>query len=1331
MSRLIFEARRRLPAPEVRKGTITIEAPPSLPRLVPPSLLRRVLPYLIVILIVGMIVALVATGMRLISPTTLFFPFVLLLAATAMYRGSDNKLRTEEVDAERADYLRYLSVVRDNVRAQADAQRAALEWSHPDPELLAAIPGTRRQWERDPHDGDFLVLRAGLHDAPLSTALRVKDAVDDVDLEPVAHTTLRGLLDVHRTVRAVPAGIDLAKVCRITVLGDPDEVRDALRAWVAQAVTWHDPAVLGVALATPDLEAPDWSWLKWLPHSDIPGQADGVGPARYLATGAAELRALLAPALDDRDPFPGAVSGKHLLIVLDDPEVNPDDVLSRAGAAGVTLVHRSDKEPHREQYSDPERPILKVADGKILRWQSGGWQPYVQTADAFSAAAATHLARRLARWDSNPDQARTAASGASTFTTLFGIPDASALDVASLWAPRDRDDELRVPIGVTATGEPLVFDLKDEAEGGMGPHGLMIGMTGSGKSQTLMSILLSLLTTHPADRLIVIYADFKGEAGADIFRHFPQVVAVISNMAEKRSLADRFADTLRGEVARREHLLKDAGRAVQGSAFNSVTEYEAAQKSGAPGAADLPPIPTLFVVADEFTLMLAEHPEYADLFDYVARKGRSFRIHLLFASQTLDVGRIKDIDKNTSYRIGLKVASPSISRQVIGTEDAFHIEAGREHKGEGFLVPAPGATPVKFRSTYVDGIYDPPRAARSIVVAAVPEPQLFTAARVQPAVETVILDAEPDELPIPRKLIATIGDQLAAYGPKAPQLWLPPLDEAIPLTELLGRTTGIAERQLQWPLGEIDKPFQMRRDPLVFSAGSAAGNVLIHGGPKSGKSCALQTFMLSAAALHSPHEVSFYVLDYGGGQLAPMADLAHVGAVASPLQPERIRRTFAELEQLLRRRQERGAVSRAGTHADGYGEVFLVIDNLYAFSRDNVDTFNTRNPLLAKVTELVNTGLAYGIHVVISTPNWLEVPLSMRDGLGLRLELKLNDSHDSNVRVVGALTRPADAVPADQPGRGLTMAAEHFLFAEPDLRLIPAINARHPELRAPEVRLLPTQLAPDALGPLYIGPEQVVIGQREEDLAPVAIDFARHPLMMVFGDTRSGKTMLLRHLIRTIRDNSTAESAGASEATGNGVAFTVIDRRLQLVEEPLFADNEYTPNIDRITPAMLGLAALLDKRRPPAGLSPQELRNWRYQGHTHYLLIDDVDQIPDGPAVSGPYVGQRPWTPLLGLLSQAGDLGLRVIVTARASGSAHAVMTAPLLRRLNDLQATTVMLSGSPADGGKLRGHRFHRLPAGRAMLLGDSEQATHIQLVNPLVHEHVSSSSSNGKEYS
>ncbi|MFV0494594.1 type VII secretion protein EccCa [Mycobacterium sp.] len=1316
MSRLIFEARRRLTPPAVRKGTITIEAPPELPRVIPPSLFRRAMPYLIGILIVGMIVALFATGMRVISPQTLFFPFVLLLAATALYRGDSNKMRTEEVDAERADYLRYLSVVRDNIRTQAAEQRAAAQWSHPEPAALAAVPGSRRQWERDPADSDFLVLRAGRHSAPLITALRVNDTADEIDLEPVSHSALRSLLDTQRTVVDMPLGIDVGKVSRITVVGEPDEVRQAVRAWIAQAVTWHDPTVLGVALAARDLEGADWGWLKWLPHADIPGEVDGVGPARCLTTDADDLAELLGPELEDRPAFTGTSVGtlRHLLIVVDDPDYDPASSTLAMARAGVTVLHISATPPNREQYSDPERPILRIAGGAIARWQTGGWQPYVDAADGFGAEEARHLARRLSCWDSNPMNTglRTAGTRGVNFATLLGIADAAHLDVPALWAPRRREDELRVPIGVTATGEPLMFDLKDEAEGGMGPHGLMIGMTGSGKSQTLMSILLALLTTHSADRLIVIYADFKGEAGADSFRDFPQVVAVISNMAEKKSLADRFADTLRGEVARREVLLREAGRRLQGSAFNSVTEYESAREREGAGT-DLPPIPTLFVVADEFTLMLADHPEYAELFDYVARKGRSFRIHILFASQTLDVGKIKDIDKNTSYRIGLKVASPSVSRQIIGVEDAYHIESGKEHKGIGFLVPAPGAAPIKFRSTYVDGIYDPPQTTKTVIVQSVPEPKLFTAGAVEPDPGTVISGGDDDEPDgPPRKLIATIGEQLGGYGPRAPRLWLPPLDDPIPLTAVLARA-GIPQREWRWPLGEVDKPFEMRRDPLVFDATSSAGNMVIHGGPKSGKSTALQTFVLSAASLHSPHDVTFYCLDYGGGQLRALEGLAHVGSVASALEPDRIRRTFGELEQLLLARQQRAAFrersdGQGSASDDGFGEVFLVIDNLYGFSRDNTDQFNTRNPLLAKVTELVNSGLAYGIHVVVTTPSWLEVPLAMRDGLGLRLELKLHDSRDSNVRVTGALTRPADAVPHDQPGRGLTMAAQHFLFAQPDPGLIPAINANFPGQAAPPVRLLPADLAPEAVGALYRGPERIVIGQREEDLAPVVQDFAANPLMMVFGDSKSGKTTLLRYLIRTVREHSTADQ----------VAFTVLDRRLHLVDEPLFPDNEYTANIDRITPAMIGLANLIEARRPPAGLSAAELSRWTYQGHTHYLIIDDADQIPDTAATSGPYLGQRPWTPLIGLLGQAAELGLRVIVTGRASGSSHALMTNPLLRRFNDLQATTLMLAGNPQDSGKIRGQRFRRLPAGRGILLTDSDAPTYLQLINPMVGE-------------
>ncbi|MGL6236516.1 MAG: type VII secretion protein EccCa [Segniliparus sp.] len=1329
MTRVLFEAKRRLPAPPARSGVIVVEPPPELPRLVPPSLMRRAMPWVIGLLVVGMVVAMVATGLRLITPQTLFFPFVLLLAATGIFRGSNSGTPVAEVDDERADYLRYLSRVRREARAAATAQRAALAWSHPAPGELAEIVGTRRQWERDLGDADFLAVRVGFGSVPAAATLRVGESGEEADLEPVCQTSLAALLDAHRELSGVPVAIDLAKAKEIVVHGAADEVRAAVAAWVAAATTWHDPAVLAVAAASPELESPAWSWLKWLPHTDIPGKADGLGPARRLAADPAALPGLIADALG------------HVLVVVDDPAWRPETLLPPEGLAGVVIVRRAEQEPSDDEPDHPARLVLKAEGGALRRWERGMWRDFVAEADTLGAAEAAHLARRLARWDSGPvaSDSRGAGAHASGFSALLGIRDAADLDMTSLWASRPREHELRVPIGVTSTGEPLMFDLKDEAEGGMGPHGLMIGMTGSGKSQTIMAILLSLLATHPADRLIVIYLDFKGEAGADIFRDFPQVVAVISNMAEKRSLADRFADTLRGEIARREQLLREAGRQAQGSAFNSVAEYENAIAHGH----DLPPIPTLFVVADEFTLMLADHPEYAELFDMVARKGRSLRVHILFASQTLDIGRIKDIDKNTSYRIGLKVASAAASRQVIGVEDAYHIESGKEHKGIGYFVPSPGAAPVKFRASYVDGVYEPPKAAAAAAPYAAIEPKRFTAAWAEPDQDEAPAEQHaqlvvPASLTRARKLVSVIGEQLAELGPKAPELWLAPLDAPISLGGLIGRsaTGGAPAAPLRWPIGEIDRPFLMRRDPLVFDAASAAGNIAIHGGPKSGKSSALMTVVLAGAAACSPEDVQFHILDFGGGRLAALAPLAHVSAVASPHDEELVRRILAELRQLLAARRQlfrdhsvasvdefRERRANEPALRDGFGDVFLLLDDLTAFSRANTDQFTTKNPLLAEVSELATSGLAYGIHVLVTVSNWLDVPLAMRDGLGLRLELRLTDPRDSNVRDPEALRKPAESVPADQPGRGITTAAEHFLIAAPRLdtadsaegltaavaEAVRELGARYPGLAAPRVRVLPASLEPASLEPVLPARDLVVVGLREEDLAPAVVDFAAHPLLLVLGDSGSGKTTLLRHIIRSVRDNSRADQ----------VALTVVDRRLRLVDEPLFEDNEHTTHLDRVIPAMLGLAALMEKRRPPAGLTAQQLRDWRFPatakdpGQTHYLLIDDADQIPDAPAFSGPHIGQRPWAGIVGLLASAADLGLRVVVTARAAGSGHTVMTNSLLRGLVDLQATTLMLSGNPHDSGKVRGHRFSRLPPGRAVLVGDDDVPAFIQLAN------------------
>jgi DNA segregation ATPase FtsK/SpoIIIE-like protein len=320
--------------------------------------------------------------------------------------------------------------------------------------------------------------------------------------------------------------------------------------------------------------------------------------------------------------------------------------------------------------------------------------------------------------------------------------------------------------------------------------------------------------------------------------------------------------------------------AVKGAPFQSLLEYNEAR--AAPGA-HLPPVPFMFVVVDEFSC-LKDHPDMADVFDTVTRKGRSQGVFFLFASQTLDEGVIKRIPDNTQYRIGLKVASESISRRVIGNADAYHIPDGKNVKGTGYFVRAPGAEPVKYRGFMLPSRYEPPTTVNRRVISANPRARLFAAGRVEPDADTVIEEEIAAESVIegpPRSLVLTVGPQLsAAYGKRPPQLWSPPLDDPIPLDDIL-RQAETAPRRTNapwWPLGEIDRPRQLSHGLLSYSLDD--GNVSLMGMRKDEASSVVQTFILSAAARYAPSEIGFYVLSYGGPALAAVRDLPHVGAWA-------------------------------------------------------------------------------------------------------------------------------------------------------------------------------------------------------------------------------------------------------------------------------------------------------------------------------------------------------------------------------------------------------------------------------------------------------------------
>ncbi len=243
----------------------------------------------------------------------------------------------------------------------------------------------------------------------------------------------------------------------------------------------------------------------------------------------------------------------------------------------------------------------------------------------------------------------------------------------------------------------MELDLKESAQDGMGPHGLLIGATGSGKSELLRTLVLALAATHSSESLNFVLVDFKGGATFTRLDGLPHTSAVITNLADELPLVDRMTDSINGELVRRQELLRAAGN------YASQRDYEKARAAGAP----LSPLPSLLIICDEFSELLTAKPDFIDMFVQIGRVGRSLGVHLLLASQRLEEGRLRGLDTHLSYRIGLRTFSAMESRVVLGATDAYELPRS---PGHGYL--RFGTEPlVRFKAAYVSGTYRSKTAA--------------------------------------------------------------------------------------------------------------------------------------------------------------------------------------------------------------------------------------------------------------------------------------------------------------------------------------------------------------------------------------------------------------------------------------------------------------------------------------------------------------------------------------------------------------------------------------------------------------------------------------------
>ncbi|MFE2942706.1 type VII secretion protein EccCa [Streptomyces sp. NPDC059255] len=1295
MSQIIVKRPPRSLPPEVPSDALTLEAPPELPRGQQEGMLMQILPVL------GMGSSVVfffspqaPPFMRIMGVLMLFSTVAMIGAQIVRYRrGTQGQIADV-----RRDYLKYLAQTRRTVRRTARAQRDAQLYLHPSPEQLwSVVAEGSRVWERRVGDKDFGQARIGLGAQQLATPLVAPDTAPVDELEPLCAGAMQRFLAVHGSLDGLPMAVSMRAFYHVTVSGEQESAQAAARALVAQLVTLHSCEDLMVAVVVSPGAAGRWEWTKWLPHTQAPGQIDGAGTKRLFGDDLGELEELLRSRLEGRGRFGRDASPvldqPHVVVVLDGGMVPPDSLFAAAeGVQGVTIV-----EVVPGELDEPRGGLSVVVRPGRLRLESGGGVAYEGMPDGISLPAAEALARQLAplRTGGGDDDEPLLAN--LDFTDLLGLGDAGAVDVARTWRPRSTAERLRVPIGVGEDGGPVMLDLKEAAQEGMGPHGLCVGATGSGKSELLRTLVLGLAVTHSSETLNFVLADFKGGATFAGMSQMPHVAAVITNLADDLTLVDRMGDAIRGELQRRQELLRSAGN------YANIHDYEKARAAGAA----LEPLASLVLVIDEFSELLTAKPDFIDMFIQIGRIGRSLGVHLLLASQRLEEGKLRGLDTYLSYRIGLRTFSAAESRTALGVPDAYHLPSV---PGSGYLKFGTDEM-TRFKAAYVSGTYRAggpdlsvgqlPVERRPVLFTAAPVPVVYAA----PDPAAVFVPASEDDA-LADTVLDVIVRRLDGQGVPAHQVWLPPLDEAPTLDQLL---PGIAVTEarglnateysrpggLTVPLGLIDKPFEQRREVLYRDFSGAAGHMLVVGGPQSGKSTLMRTLISSFALTHTPREVQFYALDFGGGGLSSLAELPHVGGVASRLDPERVRRTVAEVLGVLNRREEffrangidsiatfRRKRAAGELPGEAWGDVFLVIDGWGGFRND----YDMLEPI---ISDIAARGLGYGVHVVVTAARYMEVRAALKDQMLGRLELRLGDVMDSEFD-----RKVAANVPQGVPGRGQVPQKLHFMsglprvdgvsdaadLSEGTASFVRAARTHWAGPSAPTVRLLPRKLPADQLPKGFEFPQSgIAVAIDETNLEPVFVDFETDPFFLVFGESESGKTNLLRLIAKQLAERYTPDQA----------KFVVGDYRRTLLgalsEQHLL---EYAPMASSLQMHMEALSGVFSRRQPPTDVTPQQLRDrsW-WTGPQIFIIIDDYDLVATN---SG-----NPLAPLAEYLPFARDTGVRFIIARNAAGASRALYE-PFMQRVLELGAQGVVLSGDPSEGDLIGRVRATPMPPGR-----------------------------------
>ncbi|WP_247933425.1 type VII secretion protein EssC [Streptococcus mitis] len=867
-----------------------------------------------------------------------------------------------------------------------------------------------RIYEKTPLHFDFLYYRLGLGKIPTSYDLKYgqqersgkKDALEEEGY---------ALYSRHKKIPDMPIPANLSHG-PVGYIGPRNLVLEQLQLLVMQLATFHSYHDVQFITILPEEEKEQWSWMRWLPHAklqelNVRGFVYNQRTRDQVLNSLNQILKLRRSQKEEASHKESSLFHPHYVVLVTDEKLILDHIIMEfftedPTELGCSLIFVEDV---MSSLSENIQTVINIKDRNTgqLVMEEGVLKETDFRLDHFPTDYdKERIARTLAPLN-HLQNLKSSIPDSVTFMEMYGAETFEDLQVSSRWKKNAPYKSLAVPIGLRGQDDLVQLNLHEKAHG---PHGLIAGTTGSGKSETIQSYILSLAVNfHPHD-VAFLLIDYKGGGMANLFKNLPHLLGTITNLDGVQSM--RALASINAEIHRRERLFGEFE-------VNHINQYQKKFKNGEATE----PLPHLFIISDEFAELKVNQPDFIKKLVSIARVGRSLGVHLILATQKPS-GVVDDqIWSNSRFKIALKVADRSDSNEMLHTPDAAEIT----QTGRAYLQVGNNEVYELFQSAWSGADYQPEKDDMGI--------EDHTIYLINELGQYEILNEDlsgledADEIKeVPTELDAIVHNiHLLCEEqeiPPVPQPWLPPLKERIALEELEEVQPAIAwaqEKSLSILLGMADIPQAQKQEAVSINL-AKDGHVLLYGSPGTGKTTFLQSAGMDLARKFSPKDLTMYLMDFGTNGLAPLSKLPQVADTMLLDQTEKISKFVRIMEKELNRRKKLLADYGVGTlelyrQASGQEEpaIVILLDSYEAFKEEAYEA-----ELFKLLVRISREGLSIGVHLLMTAGRQSNLRAQLYSNFKHQLSLPQNEA--SEVRTIVGST-PLAMTMEDIKGRAL------------------------------------------------------------------------------------------------------------------------------------------------------------------------------------------------------------------------------------------------------------------------------------------------------------------------